>query len=176
MKTAAQVRLALLDFLRRDLIGPAGGHDEVLSEEPPRIRYVAGVLFPQESRRNESEAAGGLEGDEISGKEDEILELDETAPPRPTGARHERAENDEYDDIVTLANTYRPSAMGLSFMVEPGDSRLTVQVRAARTAGVRKRILDVIIRSATGTENLFRFSLLRSTSKLKAPTKRCVKD
>ena len=135
MKTADQVRLALLDFLRRDLIGPAGGHDEVLSEEPPRIRYVAGVLFPQESRRNESEAAGGLEGDEISGEEDEILELDETAPPRPTGARHERAEDDEYDDIVTLANTYRPSAMGLSFMVEPGDSRLTVQVRAARYRG-----------------------------------------
>ena len=62
MTSAAQVRGGLVDFLERDLIGPAGGPHEVL-DDSPRIRYLAGVLFPQGVERNESEAAGGAEGD-----------------------------------------------------------------------------------------------------------------
>ena len=34
--------------------------------------------------------------------------------------------------ILTLANTYKPSAMGLSFLVEPGVEKIEIQARAAR--------------------------------------------
>src|SRR5262245_31512280 len=120
MKTAAQIRSDLVNFVDRDLIGPAHGENEVL-EDQPRIRYVAGVLFPQESVRNESAAAGGVEEDAPAGEDDDEEVLEAEAESGPTATGDERGEGPEadYDEAVTLANTYRPSAMGLSFMVEP---------------------------------------------------------
>ena len=37
-------REAMVDFLRRELVGPASEHEEI--PEPPHPYYVAGVLFP----------------------------------------------------------------------------------------------------------------------------------
>ena len=119
MKSPLQVRETLLEFVARDLIGPAGGDLEVL-DDSPKIRYAAGILFPQESVRNESVAAGGVETEAeseggVPASEAESADVgdvrrggeapkDREAPPEP-----------EYDETVTLANTYRPSAMALSF-------------------------------------------------------------
>jgi hypothetical protein len=135
MKTAPQLRSDLVDFVERDLIGPAHGEDEIL-EDQPRIRYVAGVLFPQESVRNESAAAGGVEEEAASAEpgDGEIVETNgEASTPEAADPRGEGPEAD-HDETVTLANTYRPSAMGLSFMVEPDGKPLWVEPRAATYA------------------------------------------
>ena len=132
MTTAAELREDLLEFVQRDLIGPAHGDDEVL-DDPPRIRYGAGVLFPQESGRNESEAVSGVEGDGDTTGEPSSEEV----PERPDsvaaqkGLRDEVTVDSKHDDAVTLANSYRPSAMGLSFIAEALPSGLGIQARAA---------------------------------------------
>lgn len=131
------VRSDLIEFLRKDLIGPARGDSEEL-DDPPKIRYVAGVLFPQETESDESGSISGVDSDT---EEDSGAPLDdESEPQRPESASvhsdeeqrgEASAEEDDYDQTVTLANSYRPSAMGLSFLVEGRIPELHVRVRAA---------------------------------------------
>ncbi len=134
MPEARSVRENLLGFLSRDLIGPAGGEFETL-EDSPRVRYAAGVLFPQGVLRDESSSIGGIEIEASSqtAAEDQASEEVEYAENEGEQPKHQRDPHPEvvYDDSITLANTYRPSAMALSFTAIPPDGGLIVQVRAA---------------------------------------------
>lgn len=131
MTTARELREALVGFLERDLIGPADGHDEVL-EDQPVIRYAAGVLFPSESTMNESDASGGIEGAGVESDGDTPLSESDEGERSDRGVDLRTASPEaDYDDPVTLANSYRPSAMGLSFMVGPECRAFDVKVRAS---------------------------------------------
>jgi Helicase conserved C-terminal domain len=115
-------RAQIVAYLRRQLIGPAGGQDEELGE-PPTQRYLMGILFPQ---RAESDVA--FEDDVIDDNGGEVGE--------ETG-----------DDPVALANQYMPSSVGLSF-VAPRNAEVRVTVHAARyeqtdASGRSWRRLDV---------------------------------
>lgn len=132
MQTAAEVRTALIDFLRRDLIGPAGGADEIL-EDQPRVRYAAGVLFPKESRPNESAAVGAIEEEESdtpAPRRPHDGEIIDTTESRPI-AIDAPADVPDHDDPVTLANTLRPSAMGISFVLADANTPLVSTVEAS---------------------------------------------
>ncbi|WP_405736918.1 helicase-related protein [Streptomyces sp. NBC_01537] len=107
----------LLDSLRADLLGPVGGKYEVLKDDAPITVYPIGVLFPQ-SQDEETRA-------EISATESENDGLDEA----PFASRRDSEEQPQ-DLGVALANTRRPSSMGLTFAVDPaisGSIALTVQ-------------------------------------------------
>src|SRR5437870_11750828 len=103
--TPAELRAALINFVHRDLIGPAHGETESI-DDPPKLRYAAGVLFPRGSVRNESAAIGGVEDDEVAPTglltDEPVLEGDDREQ-KP--ALSEIVESD-YDDVVTLANSY----------------------------------------------------------------------
>ena len=55
--TTSEVRQELIEYLRKELVGPAPGFpaiqidkEEMLrSQDPPRLRYSAGILFPMRS-------------------------------------------------------------------------------------------------------------------------------
>ncbi len=132
MPTAQDVRTNLVEFLRRDLIGPANGVDEVL-EDQPRVRYAAGVLFPKESRANESAAVGAVEEEDSDvpapsrPHDSEIIEGTESRPI----ATDPPADVPDHDDPVTLANTLRPSAMGISFVLADVKTPLVATVTAS---------------------------------------------
>lgn len=138
MKTSRQIRDELAAFLLADLVGPANGPEEVL-EDIPQIRYAAGVLFPQQLVTNESASAGGGDGTgESEGPEAPIVGLEaETQSARGTRRADSSADDVPDDDPVSLANSYRPSAMSLSFVVEPDTKALIVTVSAAVYAGER---------------------------------------
>jgi Helicase conserved C-terminal domain len=99
-------RDAVVEFLRRELIGPAGGEDELLAD-PPHRRYVMGTLYPQETDTGELE---------------EIEEEDAAAG----SVRDELA-----DDPVTLAHEWMPSSVGLTFFVR-GTDAVSCRVWGAR--------------------------------------------
>lgn len=96
--------------------------EEILWQDAPMKRYGAGVLFPNgvtEIRQFAEEAIT---------EADRALEVD-SSPVAPTDEQAERriqeaAANagggldDSENDDVTLANSYRPSAMGLSFLAD----------------------------------------------------------
>jgi hypothetical protein len=132
MQTAAEIRSDLIEFLRRDLIGPAGGVNEVL-EDHPRVRYAAGVLFPKESRPNESAAVGAIEeeeGDVPAPRRAHDAEIIEGAESRPI-VTDPPADVPDHDDPVTLANTLRPSAMGISFVLAEANTPLVATAEAS---------------------------------------------
>jgi hypothetical protein len=97
-------RDALVKYLRRELVGPAGGEHEELDREPPHKRYTLGVLFPQD--------AAGEADDEVDETPDNLADL-------------------HSDDPVTLAGQYMPSSLGISFFFI-GEPEVEVKAYAAR--------------------------------------------
>src|ERR1700740_713848 len=89
------VRDEIVEYLRRELVGPAPGFpaiqlnkEEMLrSQDPPRLRYSTGILFPLRS-----EPDGQLDIDE-----DALRGEDQTAP------------DDRDDDLTSEASETRES-------------------------------------------------------------------
>lgn len=62
-------RSEMVEDLRRDLLGPAGGDDEVL-EEAPLDRYVVGVLWPLDDALQDEPEPDSAEPDTVDGASD----------------------------------------------------------------------------------------------------------
>ncbi|MDN5757312.1 MAG: DNA helicase [Tomitella sp.] len=88
----------LVDRVRGDVLGPIGGDDEVLTEEPATA-YITGVLYPRDRDR-------GLTHERRS-------EEDVDLTPAATSSE------DVPEAGVAMANRRMPSAMGLTFAVDP---------------------------------------------------------
>jgi hypothetical protein len=134
-----EVRNEIVDFLRRELVGPDPGlpaqqlnKDEILRpQDPPRLRYSAGVLFPKKAAVAAAENAteAEVEAESSSVSEGDELENENTGVGDPR--EDERGEGEmPTDQEVNRANEYLPSAMGLSvLLILP--SELRVRVKAA---------------------------------------------
>ncbi|MFF2194445.1 helicase-related protein [Streptomyces sp. NPDC058157] len=114
----------LLVGLRRELLGPApealpDDRDEVLTQDAPIDRYLAGVLYPQavdraakERRDEDEEEQNGLDAAPLLNRG----EGEESGTAQEVGASGDR----------------RPSSMGLTFAVRPTISRvIVISARAA---------------------------------------------
>lgn len=139
------VRKQIIDFLRRELVGPdpvahamqANG-EEVLVSDPPRLRYGAGVLFPQALPAN---SAIETMPDEVSDSPDDVLD-EETAPDTDPAERPVRPvqmggiddPDGLKDEMVSLSNAFLPSAMGFSCLVEVPTGGLVAEITAATYA------------------------------------------
>jgi hypothetical protein len=84
---STEVRSEIVEFLRRELIGPEPGfpaqqlnREEILRpQDPPRLRYSAGVLFPRKAAvavaetateaEIESQGSAVSEGDELQNED-----------------------------------------------------------------------------------------------------------
>lgn len=141
--TTREVRDQIVDYLRRELVGPAPGfpamqldREEILRpQDPPRFRYSTGVLFPM--RTNVPSQVGAAE---------EVIEATEAAPVEDGGDTTEAGQGEELsrsrvdtrgevqpetDVDLNLANQYLPSAMGLSALIDL-PQHMRVAVRAAQ--------------------------------------------
>ena len=120
------MRDQLIDFLKKELIGPDPAppliqeNGEEIIKEPPRLRYGAGILFPQAALTDNAEANNEAEAEiinqaapEVEGTEGSDLSTDDRGS-LSTGADDSLDANDE---TLTLANAFLPSA--LSVRVEP---------------------------------------------------------
>lgn len=61
-----EVRDSLLDALRKDLLGPVGGVDEVLTDDAPITMYPVGVLFPAHARTGPTTLPGPARPSRVS--------------------------------------------------------------------------------------------------------------
>lgn len=89
----------LLDYLRKQLIGPVGGLYEELSDAPTG-RYAVGALHAQQVSSED-----GHDGQEVDDRGGGATERGQQGPP---------------DDPVALASQWMPSSVGLSFLVRGG--------------------------------------------------------
>jgi hypothetical protein len=132
------IRDEVVAFLERELIGPDPRdpyHDQKLSDfhddeilrpqDPPRLRFGAGVLFPAKTGLAEAENAeeSEVENEEPVGQEGE--------EPKEVLGASEGGDLDVPDEMeVNRANEFLPSAMGLTALV-----RLPRLLRVIITAG-----------------------------------------
>ncbi|MEV7567583.1 helicase-related protein [Streptomyces tanashiensis] len=114
----------LLVGLRRELLGPSpeaasDDRDEVLTQDAPIDRYLAGVLYP----RSANAAA-----------EERIREDDEEqeGPDRVAVRSRDDTEESGTADEIGAAGSRRPSSMGLTFAVDPAiGEAIVIQARAS---------------------------------------------
>lgn len=112
----AEIRAELIDIVRRDLLGPAGGAEEEVAENQILERYLLGILAPQGTAPHPAAA-------------DEQLEASEHA------AEEGDAEQESGQDSLF------PSSIGLTFCADASASSLRVDAswgRYARTESQRE--------------------------------------
>lgn len=99
------IRDKLSDLVIKDLLGPAGGPDEELSQHEDRVtvRYLVGALAPKATLQQ----AGEFDSVATAGAGD--------------------AEDDDDDKGMPSASTFFPSSIGMSFVVESEAQSITIE-------------------------------------------------
>ncbi|MFD1403000.1 hypothetical protein [Robinsoniella peoriensis] len=129
-------RNQLKEFVEREFIGPDPidweGHrqangEEILCSDPPRTRYIAGVLFPKEITETESSEVreGELEEVEQPGEKDN----GENSFPQNIGSKSEYLEDAE--ELINRSNAYRQSAISMTVAIRDNDS-IRIEVSAGK--------------------------------------------
>ena len=136
MSETLAARDFILDFLRREIIGPSplppdvqeNGEEILRPQDSPRQRYGAGALFPMKALApTQDETAEDEQGDHNAASPDSSDILGGPTESDSLGGRDTRPET---DDGVNLSNQYLPSAMGLSALVDVPET-LRVEISAA---------------------------------------------
>lgn len=140
---ALLVRNFIVERLRAELVGPDPGllavqsgidsvrGEEILREEdPPRVRYAAGVLFPRQVQVDEQQGAGDMAASIEGAPEADDIEVVQP-PEAELRYRTGPAVEADTEQEINRSNEYLPSAMGLTALVRLPD-RLRMVIRAAR--------------------------------------------
>ncbi len=104
MEKLSETRDAFVSYLRDQLVGPAGGEDEML-RDPPDRRYLMGTLYPRSAELR-----------------DQLWEDEQENNEAAAGT----SEEDRFaDDPVAEANAWLPSSVGLSFFTDAETLQVT---------------------------------------------------
>lgn len=135
--TTHEIRDRILDYLQRELVGPSPGfpivqlnREEILRpQDPPRLRYSAGILFPMKVEVSNQFGAD----DEVveTGNDDVVVEADDTVLDESASSGVDNEQQPATESDLNLANQYLPSAMGISTLVNLPE-QLRVRVSAAQ--------------------------------------------
>lgn len=130
----AEFRNLLIDWIFREMVGPKFSQyaeEEFLKISPAKL-YSAGILYPKDSPLEEFENVESQEPDEHPDVPGQNQDKDDSK------RRSKKFRDDgEFDEELTLANSYRQSALGLSFVVPPESTLITLKLYAARYVLVR---------------------------------------
>lgn len=118
--TPLELRSEFVDMIYRDLHGPAGGENEIVTERSVRTRYILGLLAPNNHSpiHDPIDEIGDIAADGGDTAEDGIAE-----PAVPD---------------VGETTTFMPSSMGLTFSTELNVDAIRIRVRW----GQYKRIIE----------------------------------
>ena len=131
-------REQIIDIVTREFIGPdpinkpgmiQDNGEEILSSDPPRIRYAAGILFPQKVSIDSNTADENSEVIENDTPEVAIAEEHE----RRGGTREYLADAEE---LINLSNAYQQSAISMTAAVFDGDT-VVVNVSAGMYTSIK---------------------------------------
>lgn len=126
----------LIEFVEKEFIGPdpTDWHDpemtqsngeEILRTDPPRTRYIAGILYPRETTDSHVEVR---EGESAPLEDAANQEAEENSVKKGNGSATEFLEDAE--ELINRSNAYRQSAISITVAIKPDDS-----IRVKVTAG-----------------------------------------
>lgn len=120
----------IINIIEREFIGPdpinvpgliQENGEEILSSDPPRVRYIAGILFPQKVKQENN-----TQDNEPEKIEPEDINDTEDSPEKESG-RSEILQDAE--ELLNLSNAFQQSAISITAAIKPNDE-LTVKVSA----------------------------------------------
>lgn len=141
--TAQTIEFSSYEEFNRPKIQNNG--EEILHQDSPSIRYGAGMLFPAEctdvTLLSETDDDTYEDLDDHH-NDDHMAEVDQQGGLRNRASREMLDESDDYD--VNLANAYKPSAMGLSFLADIAgkSNELKVAINFAYYKKVKAHIVE----------------------------------
>lgn len=129
-------RTQLLEFVKKEFIGPdpiewpgyrqANG-EEILISDPPRTRYIAGVLYPQEISEEESSIINENEIEEVPDEDGEMEADDHMVQDLKVSSEYLEAA----EELINRSNAYRQSAISITIGIFEGDN-ISVEVSAGQ--------------------------------------------
>jgi hypothetical protein len=125
MPSQHQIRADLEAMVLGDLLGPAGGESEELTERTVRDRYLVGVLAP-------SGSAGAAAKPTVDEEEDEEFPY---IPDELSEGGRDTTDDGKTDTDTPVAQAFLPSSFGMSFCVD-GEAKT---IQASATWGQYKR-------------------------------------
>lgn len=117
----------LIDFVEKEFIGPdpidwpgmtqADG-EEILKTDPPRTRYIAGILYPRATKDEHVDVRDG-ESLPVEGSD----ENEQDTQPTQQGVQPLEVEFlEDAEELINLSNAYRQSAVSITVAVKPEDT------------------------------------------------------
>ncbi len=100
------IREELFDLIRRDLLGPAGGEEEIVTEQSVRNRYLLGMLAPVK-----------------------VLDTDEEPLDELADSSEDNPEEGVAEPSIPARKGAVPSTFGLSFCLDPRETSFELEAR-----------------------------------------------
>jgi len=167
-------REQIIDIVTREFIGPdpidfpglrQENGEEILTSDPPLIRYVAGILYPRNVNNiiivNHEE---NIEFNNENTNNIENIDFASESVKELTGSKIEYSEDAE--ELLNLSNAYRQSAMSLTVCLKEA-SKIDVEVYA----GVYNKVINKDSLSNRSRTHYYRKQLKWSISDVSLPDK-----
>jgi hypothetical protein len=126
----------ILNFIKRELIGPdpvkphiQENGEEILINEPPRLRYGAGILFPRAATFEKVDSTSADEEKVLEKLEEEKKNTDDPVKTEDSKAPVDVSE--DFEEEIGLANSFLPPAMGFSCFSKIPKDGFKVKVNVA---------------------------------------------
>lgn len=119
--------------------------EELLWQDPPSKRYGAGILYPigvsedvENARSSSDQGTAEFPVDNsIAADDDAINQIKREVKVRGS------VESDESDDYaVSLANAYKPAAIGLSFIADLSKESVGISIQIVNTGRIARSVID----------------------------------
>lgn len=129
-------REQILELVRREFVGPdpidkegliQKNGEEILSSDPPRIRYSAGILFPQGSVVLEEDNPESENGEETS----IMIEKNEEKVDNSTHNYQSSDMLEDSEELINRSNAFHQSAISLTVAIRKNDN-IRVEVKAGQ--------------------------------------------
>ena len=133
----------IIEIIKREFIGPdpinepgmiQDNGEEILTSDPPRIRYLAGILFPQKA----TEPCESTDNEPVIIEQEERIDNKDQDDEKAAGTSEFLQDAEE---LLNLSNSYHQSAMSVTASVKPND-RVFVLVSAAKYVTKKEREPD----------------------------------
>jgi len=130
-------REQLIRFVEKEFIGPdpidwpgltQENGEEILESDPPRTRYVAGILYPQQVL---DEHAALTEEETKDNKIEEVGTADEDEIKEVAASGNTIEYLEDAEELINRSNAFRQSAMSITAAIREGDS-LGIEVSAGK--------------------------------------------
>lgn len=119
----AAVRNLLLDAVRKDLIGPGDGENEIITDNPS-TKYITGILFPPENDKENPHDKNQLDDNDLTS----LTEEEDFVPI--ADFKNSAQDEDDENQSEKSANVYqKPSSIGLSFYLDSKVLLLKIKIR-----------------------------------------------